>query len=278
MDSDQDFINKLLEKHTITHEVPSSEQIHNWVLQLQKVLLPEVTESRLSDRESIQEALHKTGDGLKLLLSKTSGCVPENCAKIAAHFMKSLPEIYDILQSDLEAFYSGDPAAKSTYEIVRAYPGYFAVFIYRIAHQLYTSGVELIPRILSEFAHSKTGIDIHPGADIGKSFFIDHGTGVVIGETTKVGDHVKIYQGVTLGALSVSKKLSGVKRHPTVGDHTVIYSGATILGGDTIIGRDCIIGGNVWLTTSVPDGTKVYHTAENKLVKKFNKVSHGSSH
>jgi serine O-acetyltransferase len=278
MDSDQDFINKLLEKHTITHEVPSSEQIHEWVLQLQKVLLPEVTESRLSDRESIQEALHKTGDGLKLLLSKTSGCVPENCAEIAAQFMKSLPEIYDILQSDLEAFYNGDPAAKSTYEIVRAYPGYFAVFIYRIAHQLYTSGVALIPRILSEFAHSKTGIDIHPGAAIGKSFFIDHGTGVVIGETTKVGDHVKIYQGVTLGALSVSKKLSGVKRHPTVGDHTVIYSGATILGGDTIIGRDCIIGGNVWLTTSVPDGTKVYHTAENKLVKKLNKVSHGSSH
>jgi serine O-acetyltransferase len=278
MDSDQDFINKLLEKHTITHEVPSSEQIHEWVLQLQKVLLPEVTESRLSDRESIKEALHKTGYELKLLLSKTSACVPENCAEIAAHFMKSLPEIYDILQSDLEAFYIGDPAAKSTYEIVRAYPGYFAVFIYRIAHQLYTSGVALIPRILSEFAHSKTGIDIHPGADIGKSFFIDHGTGVVIGETTKVGDHVKIYQGVTLGALSVSKKLSGVKRHPTVGDHTVIYSGATILGGDTIIGRDCIIGGNVWLTTSVPDGTKVYHTAENKLVKKLNKVSHGSSH
>ncbi|MBK8620832.1 MAG: serine acetyltransferase [Saprospiraceae bacterium] len=278
MVSDPDFINKLIEKHKITHEVPSSEEIHEWVLQLQKILLPEVTESRLLEREGITEALGQTGIGLKTLLSKTNGCIPEKCDEIVEDFMSALPVIYDVLQSDLEAFYLGDPAAKSTYEIVRAYPGYFAVFIYRIAHQLYTSGVALMPRILSEFAHSKTGIDIHPGAKIGKSFFIDHGTGVVIGETTQVGDHVKIYQGVTLGALSVSKKLAGVKRHPTVGDHTVIYSGATILGGDTVIGNDCIIGGNVWLTTSVPSGTKVYHNAENTFVQKLNKNAHGTSH
>ncbi|MBK6785599.1 MAG: serine acetyltransferase [Saprospiraceae bacterium] len=165
-----------------------------------------------------------------------------------------------------------DPAARSTYEVVRSYPGFFAIFTYRIGHQLQKSDVPLIPRILGEYAHSKTGIDIHPSATIGKSFFIDHGTGVVIGETAVIGNHVKIYQGVTLGALSVDKTMSGVKRHPTVGDHTIIYSGATILGGNTVIGRDCIIGGNVWLTTSVPDGTKVYHSADNKFVKKLNKT------
>jgi len=139
--------------------------------------------------------------------------------------------------------------------------------MYRVAHQLHLDGVPLLPRILSEFAHSRTGIDIHPAAKIGKSFFIDHGTGVVIGETTNIINHVKIYQGVTLGALSIDKKMAGIKRHPTVEDNVIIYSGATILGGETIVGQGSIIGGNVWLTRSVPPGTKVYHNADNKVIE-----------
>jgi serine O-acetyltransferase len=167
-----------------------------------------------------------------------------------------------LLAKDVRAAHEGDPAAKSFDEIIFGYPGIFAITVYRIAHQLYEQGVSLIPRIMTEYAHSMTGIDIHPGARIGESFFIDHGTGVVIGETTEIGNHVRIYQGVTLGALSLPKetveRLRNEKRHPTIEDDVIIYAGVTILGGKTVIGARAVIGGNVWITESVPPDTKVF--------------------
>jgi len=176
--------------------------------------------------------------------------------------LEKLPHIRERLEEDVRAAFDGDPAAKSYDEIVFSYPGFYAITVHRVAHELYVRGVPLLPRLLSELAHSATGIDIHPGAKIGRYFFIDHGTGVVIGETTVIGDHVKIYQGATLGAMSFPRDACGAlirdaKRHPTVEDHVTIYAGATILGGDTVIGKGSVIGGSVWLTHSVPPGTKV---------------------
>jgi serine O-acetyltransferase len=167
-----------------------------------------------------------------------------------------------MLAEDVRAGYQGDPAAKSYDEIIFSYPGLFAVTVYRVAHLLYEQGLPLVPRVMTEYAHSATGIDIHPGASIGESFFIDHGTGAVIGETTEIGKRVRVYQGVTLGALSVPREeveaLRNKKRHPTIEDDVVIYSGATILGGETVIGARSVIGGNVWITESVPPDTHVY--------------------
>jgi serine O-acetyltransferase len=180
----------------------------------------------------------------------------------ALRFMRRLPELRLTLATDVIAAYEGDPAAKSFDEVIFCYPGLLAVTVYRVAHQLYRQQVPLIPRIMTEYAHSLTGIDIHPGAAIGESFFIDHGTGVVIGETTEIGRRVRLYQGVTLGALSVPPdkvdSLRSQKRHPTVEDDVIIYAGATILGGQTVIGARSVIGGNVWLTESVPPDTKVF--------------------
>jgi serine O-acetyltransferase len=180
----------------------------------------------------------------------------------ASILMEKLPRIREMLDDDVQAAYDGDPAAKSFDEIIFAYPGFYAITVHRIAHELFVQEVPLLPRLLSEIAHSKTGIDIHPGAHIGRSFFIDHGTGVVIGETTEIGREVKIYQGATLGALSFPKDacgslIRGVKRHPTLEDNVTVYAGATILGGDTVIGKGSVIGGSVWLTHSVPEATKV---------------------
>jgi serine O-acetyltransferase len=180
----------------------------------------------------------------------------------AVRFMRALPGLRAVLATDVKAAYWGDPAAKSFDEVIFSYPGLFAVTVYRAAHQLLGQRVPLLPRIMTEYAHSLTGIDIHPGAEIGESFFIDHGTGVVIGETTEIGRRVRLYQGVTLGALSLPpdqvESLRSQKRHPTVEDDVIIYSGATILGGDTVIGARAVIGGNVWLTESVPPDTKVF--------------------
>ncbi|MDE3236008.1 MAG: serine acetyltransferase [Bacteroidota bacterium] len=177
-------------------------------------------------------------------------------------FFDRLPLIYNSLLKDAEAVLQFDPAAKSVEEVLVAYPGFYATAIYRLSHQLLKQDIKILPRLFTEYAHSKTGIDIHPGAEIGESFFIDHGTGIVIGETTTIGNNVKIYQGVTLGALNVSKDKAQTKRHPTIEDNVIIYSGATILGGDTVIGHDSVIGGNVWLTYSVPSFSVVYHKSE----------------
>ena len=196
------------------------------------------------------------------------------------HLMEQLPEIHTMLMTDVNAAYRGDPAAVSINEIVLSYPGIEAVATHRIAHELYSHDVPLIPRIMSERAHHRTGIDIHPGATIGKGFFIDHGTGVVIGETCEIGDNVKIYQGVTLGALSFARDedgnpIKGVKRHPNIGDNVTIYAGATILGGDTSVGHDSIIGGNVWLTQSVPPYSKVFMNAPNNCVTNWSPSGRG---
>ena len=183
----------------------------------------------------------------------------QKAEKIVEAFLEKLPDLREILATDIQAFYEGDPAAYSFDEIILSYPGLFAISTYRIAHELWNLKVPLIPRIMTEYAHGKTGIDIHPGATIGKYFFIDHGTGIVIGETTEIGDHVKIYQGVTLGGLSTRKGQvpKGVKRHPTIGNNVTIYSGTSVLGGNTVIGDNVTIGGNTFVVRSVPADMKV---------------------
>ena len=185
--------------------------------------------------------------------------ITEKARDICERFISRLPYIQKMLLMDLQAGFDGDPAAKSKEDIIFSYPGLFAIYVYRIAHELYVQNVPFIPRIMTEYAHGKTGIDINSGANIGRYFFIDHGTGIVIGETTEIGDYVKLYQGVTLGALSTRKGqlLSGKKRHPTIGDHVTIYANSTILGGETVIGCDSIIGGNSFITESVPAHTRV---------------------
>ena len=200
------------------------------------------------------------------LLSIAFDLDPLRAEEITLSFMKRMIPIREILTTDLEAAYLGDPAARSVEEILLSYPSVEAVSTYRIAHELYALGLPMIPRILSEEAHAKTGIDIHPGATIGKHFFIDHGTGVVIGETCVIGDNVKLYQGVTLGAKSFQldedgNPVKGVKRHPNIEDDVVIYAGATILGGDVTVGRGCVVGGNSWVTRSVAPNTLVYNPA-----------------
>ncbi|MCR4622410.1 MAG: serine O-acetyltransferase [Clostridiales bacterium] len=182
-----------------------------------------------------------------------------NALRAVDAFVGELPGILEILNTDVEALFNGDPAADSPMDVIIAYPGLFAICVYRLAHSLYLHGVPMIPRIMTEYAHGLTGIDINAGATIGHSFFIDHGTGVVIGETAVIGNEVKLYQGVTLGALSTRKGqlLSGLKRHPTIGDRVTVYSNATILGGETVIGDDCLIGANAFITQSVPAGTRV---------------------
>lgn len=179
--------------------------------------------------------------------------------ELSLKFIDRLPDIQELLLKDVEAELAGDPAASSKEEIIFSYPGIYAIFVYRVAHELYRLDIPYIPRIMTEYAHGKTGIDINPGADIGEYFFIDHGTGIVIGETTTIGNHVKIYQGVTLGALSTMKgqQLSGIKRHPTIEDNVVIYANATVLGGETIIGKNSVIAGNTFITESVPENTRV---------------------
>jgi len=185
--------------------------------------------------------------------------IEEQAYCIAITFCSKLPAVREYLDTDIQATYEGDPAAFNKDEIILSYPGLLATTIARLAHELFLLNVPLIPRMMTEYAHSKTGIDIHPGATIGKYFFIDHGTGVVIGSTTIIGDHVKIYQGVTLGALSTSggQALHGVKRHPTIEDNVTIYSGASILGGETVIGQNSVVGSNAFLTKSIPEGTRV---------------------
>lgn len=182
--------------------------------------------------------------------------------KLVERFLSGLPRVLETLEADAQAILEGDPAARSYDEVVLTYPGFYAIAMYRVAHLLHTLGLPLLPRLLTEFAHEKTGIDIHPGATIGRRFCIDHGTGVVVGETTHIGDGVKLYQGVTLGALTVEKALADSKRHPTIEDEVVIYAGATILGGTTVVGHHSLVAGNAWLTQSVPPNSVVSRRSE----------------
>lgn len=182
--------------------------------------------------------------------------------EVTEAFFGQIPTIYEDLMADAEMFTECDPASVGREEVILCYPGFYAITVYRLANAIHRLGIPILPRLLSEHAHSRTGIDIHPGATIGKHFYIDHGTGIVIGETCVIGENVKMYQGVTLGATFVKKDLQGSKRHPTIGDGVILYAGCTILGGDTVIGRDSVIGGNVWLTESMPPDSKVFYRAE----------------
>ncbi len=228
-------------------------------------LFPHFSNKVYYSPEDVVSKLQLLERNLITLLKIMNGKSERDLEKTAGKFISSIPAVHDMLWDDAEAIYLGDPAAESIDEVILAYPGFMAILIYRMAHELYNLNVDIIPRILTEHAHQITGIDIHPGAAIDSPFFIDHGTGIVIGETTVIGKNVKIYQGVTLGALSVDKSLSDTKRHPTIKDNVIIYSQAVILGGDTVIGEKCIIGGNAWVTQSVSPNSVVSSKIEVKV-------------
>ncbi len=256
------FISKLYRAHQECADCPSPKVIQQFFEELLGLLFPEYTVNKINEREELKMRLSGLQDSFAAILIRNKHLYTGDGAQLANAFFEKLEEIYDAVHQDVDAMYAGDPAAKSRTEILRSYPGFFAIAAYRIANQIHQLGIRLIPRMITEQAHSRTGIDIHPAASIGNHFCIDHGTGVVIGETTVIGNHVKIYQGVTLGALSVEKADADIQRHPTIGDHVVIYAGATILGGNTVIGAGSTIGGNVWLTKSVPPRSKVYYQAQ----------------
>lgn len=251
-----EFLQRLYQSHQDCVQCPSREQIVNFFDNLLGLLFPSLAREPYREYDRM---LHAFETMERELYSLMVTCPNARREEVCAGLREQLPGIYELLLEDAEAICSGDPAAHSVQEVIRSYPGFYAIAAYRIAHSLLSMGVPNIPRSIAEHAHSKTGIDIHPGARIGRQFCIDHGTGVVIGETTEIGNDVKIYQGVTLGALSVQKEMARKKRHPTVEDGVVIYSGATILGGNTIIGAGSVIGGNVWLTRSVPPDSKIYY-------------------
>jgi serine O-acetyltransferase len=242
-------------------ELPLVENSHTFLNELVMFMFP-IKANRTITLKSLQKDLRHLHFSLSELLQPLYSENGKKVDGLVDEFFTRLPEIYRKLNFDAEAFMSSDPAAKGLEEVVIAYPGFFAITVHRIAHELHLMGIPLLPRILSEYVHSLTGIDIHPGALIGESFFIDHGTGVVIGETTDIGNNVKLYQGVTLGALFVERRLSQTKRHPTIQDNVILYSGCTILGGKTVVGRNSVIGGNVWLTESVEPYSIVYHKSE----------------
>ena len=250
---------------------PRSSELVEILRMLQEVVYPgfygdaPLTRANLGDR--LAYVLHQVHAKLsnqieKALMPDDPSGAAARAPELATGFLETLPAIADMVADDVRAAFDGDPAATGFDEIILSYPGVMAIFTYRVAHALHVAGVPLIPRMMTEFAHLETGVDVHPGARIGRSFFIDHGTGIVIGETTDIGNNVKLYQGVTLGALSFPKNergelIRGTKRHPTVEDEVVIYAGATILGGKTVVGRGSVIGGSVWLTASVQPGTRV---------------------
>ena len=244
--------------------LPSKEKILLTVSTVRRIVFPGFFDTDPSAITNPTRAMHEVYSTLKeqiriALIYNGETNAERRAEEAAKAFIEKLPDIQSLLVKDVEAEFLGDPAAKSKEEIIFSYPGIYAVFSYRIAHELHLLGIPFIPRMITENAHSLTGIDIHPGATIGEYFFIDHGTGVVIGETCVIGKNVKIYQDVTLGALSLKKgrALSSKKRHPTIEDDVTIYANSTILGGDTVIGRGCVIGGNAFITESVPAGTKV---------------------
>ncbi len=250
--------------------IPNRKEVIKVIKDLQSLLFPnyfkhsEGSENVLSQTElllNIYSRLASQIEGACQFNGTAMTCTPQ---EICDKFINELPKVKTLLIKDIEAIYEGDPAAKCHEEVLICYPGFYAISIYRIAHVLYELKVPLIPRIMTEFAHEKTGVDIHAGATIGEYFCIDHGTGIVIGETTTIGNRVKIYQGVTLGAKSFKVDENGnpvkdIKRHPDIGNNVVIYANATILGGDTKIGDNCVIGGNTWLTSSVEEGKTVYY-------------------
>lgn len=256
------FIKRILEKkNSNSAGFFDKTKMEDFVRELYSVLF---LSQEINTENQLQHEFEQL-DQLLLNLIKSTTQDEVAAEKHAEDFFLALPDIYNKLILDAESILEFDPATESLEEILLSYPGFFATYVYRISHQLWIQNIKTLPRVISEYGHSRTGIDIHPGAVIGEHFFIDHGTGIVIGETTHIGNHVKIYQGVTLGALNVSKDKANEKRHPNIEDHVIIYSGATILGGSTTIGRDSIIGGNVWITQNVPPNSLVYNKSEIRI-------------
>ena len=258
----KEFPNYLFDQYNkFRKEVPSMIKAHNFTDNIINFLFPVKTERRCTQPQ-IELNLAQLQLDFKDLLGPLEKVLDEPIDINTEKFFKKLPEIYESLIKDAKIFLDSDPAARSIESVILYYPGFYSIAIYRLSHVLYKLKIPFLPRMIGEYAHSNTGIDIHPGAEIGENFFIDHGTGVVIGETTIIGNNVKIYQGVTLGAIYVKKSMGGKKRHPTIEDNVIVYSGSTILGGDTVVGHDTIVGGNVWLTKSVPSYSVVYHESK----------------
>lgn len=240
--------------------LPLKRNVAAFVDGLLGLLFPQLAEEGAASAEEVQARLSLLRRDLRDLVAPFDG--PGHAEEVARAFGDRVPDLYASIHLDAGAIVAGDPAAESIDEVVAAYPGFLAIGTHRIAHAIHDLGVPVLPRLISEVAHTRTGIDIHPGATIGRSFCIDHGTGIVVGETAIIGDDVKLYQGVTLGAMSVAKSNAGKKRHPTIEDRVVLYANATVLGGETIVGHDSVVGGNVWLTNSVPPYSLVYHTSQ----------------
>ncbi|MBF9014865.1 MULTISPECIES: serine O-acetyltransferase EpsC [unclassified Oceanispirochaeta] len=289
----RDIINTFRAKEGINHlngpNLPSRQSIIDLITILESIIFPGFQEHEVLEEEylsfNIGGKLLKAGQHLICEIGKSLNCRNNPCteesesgshdseaSELAFKFLSKLPTIREMAVKDVNAALEGDPAAKSREEVILSYPGLEAITVHRMAHELYLMDVPLIPRMMNEHIHRKTGIDIHPGASIDESFFIDHGTGVVIGETTCIGKNCKVYQGVTLGALSVKKEEANVKRHPTLEDNVTIYSGATILGGGTIIGSNTVIGGNLWITSSIAADSLVYNRPVEYVLK--NRYAH----
>jgi len=257
----KEFLDRLVKEHLICKTCPSPSEVADFFKRLLGIFYLDFSQKELTSVEALKEEIDQLKQEFEHLLESNPMNAILGTKKICASFFDTIPTIYECLNKDIMAIYEGDPACKSRREVIRTYPGFYAIAAFRIANKMNSLGIEDLPRIITEHAHSLTGVDIHPGATIGKSFCIDHGTGIVIGETAVIKDNVKIYQGVTLGALSVSKSDANTKRHPTIEDNCVLYANATILGGDTIIGHHTIIGGNTWVTRSVPPHSKIYYQA-----------------
>jgi serine O-acetyltransferase len=265
MMDNNDFLKSLIDNNQqMTSNFPKKIIAQNFINQLTNFLFP-VCKDQSFESGKINVEWEHLKLSLKELLIPIRSYLKTDIDEIVRIYFDSIPAIYNQLVMDAKAINEFDPASFSVEEIILAYPGFQAILTYRLSHPLYELEIPILPRLLSEYAHTKTGIDINPGAQIGKSFFIDHGTGIVIGETTIIGDNVKIYQGVTLGALSVKKEEAKTKRHPTIEDNVIIYSGTTVLGGKTIIGHDSIVGGNVWLTKSIEPFSMVHNISEIKV-------------
>jgi serine O-acetyltransferase len=264
MSTIENFPQYLLEQYnSFRKEVPSMTKSHRFIDNLIYFLFPFKIDKKCT-LPLIDLNLAQLQLDFKDLLNPLEPILDEPANELTGKFFSAVPEIYESLIKDAQLFVDFDPAAHSRESVILYYPGFYAISVYRLSHKLFMLKIPYLPRMISEYAHSKTGIDIHPGAIIGDHFFIDHGTGIVVGETTIIGNNVKVYQGVTLGAASVDKNMKGKKRHPTLEDNVIVYSGSSILGGDTIIGHDTVVGGNVWLTKSVPPFSVVYH--ESKVV------------
>lgn len=272
MEKLESFASFLLDKYKdFRKDVPSMIKAYNFTEKLIIFLFPFKVDRKCT-LPQIELNLAQLQIDFRDLMGPMEDTLERPVSEITHDFFSAIPGIYKNLMDDARHFLSFDPAARTIESVVLYYPGFYAITVYRLAHVLYNLKIPFLPRMMSEYAHSKTGIEIHPGAQIGDNLFIDHGTGIVIGETTIIGKNVKIYQGVTLGAVMVDKNMRGKKRHPTIEDNVIIYSGSSILGGETVIGHDTVIGGNVWLTKSVPPYSVVYH--ESTTVVRDSKMKH----